>query len=196
MSKHYQNRIVRYGEETADQLLANPYNWRVHTQVQQDVADAAFEEIGIIQNVIVNEASGHVIDGHMRILLAMKRADNHPLPITYVNLSEDEERRALATFDSIGALAGRDESKVKELIAAQSPEPAALHVLFSANLSAERVKARVRELAEQSGSSGDFTKDNVIVIVEVADKEAGVSLMEKLVDDGYTARVVSARKGG
>jgi hypothetical protein len=195
-SMNYQNRIVRYGEETADQLLANPFNWRIHTQVQQDVADAVLDEIGIIQNVIVNEATSHVIDGHMRIVLAMRRDDKHPLPITYVNLSDDEEKRALATFDSIGALATRDEAKVKELIAAQTPEPERLRVLFSANLSAERVKAKIREQQDSHGSSGDFTKDNVILIVEVTDKDAGTALMDRLTDEGYTARLVSAKRGG
>jgi hypothetical protein len=194
----YKNRIVAYGEETADQLLANPYNWRIHTQMQQQAMDAVLDEVGIVQNVIVNQTTGHVLDGHMRIDRAMRKHEQHPLPVTYVRLSEDEERRVLATFDSIGALAGRDEAKAKELIAAQSPEPDALRVLFSANLSAERVKAKVRELQESQGRSGDFSKDKLIVIVEVDDKPAGEALMERLVEDGYTARIVSSSfgKGG
>jgi hypothetical protein len=191
----YDNRIVRYGSETADQLLANPFNWRIHTQMQQDVADAVLNEVGIIQNLIVNEATGHLIDGHMRVLLAMRRNDQHPLPITYVNLSADEEKRALATFDSIGALAVRDEAKVKELIAAQSQEPAALRPLFDANLSAERIKQAMRDDAE-GGRSGDYTKTSTIVIVEVADVDAARELVDRLVGEGFTARATSARKGG
>jgi hypothetical protein len=189
----YVSRIVGYGEESADQLLANPFNWRIHTQVQQQAADAVLDEIGIIQNIIVNQTTGHVVDGHMRILLAMRRRDDHPLPVTYVRLSEDEEYRALATFDAIGALAGRDDQKVKELIAAQSQEPDALRFLFAANLNAEAIRAKIRQQRLDAGASGDFSKDSEIVIVETTDHNDAVALMERLVDEGRTARVVSAR---
>jgi hypothetical protein len=161
--------------------------------VQQQAADAVLDEIGIIQNIIVNQTTGHVVDGHMRILLAMRRRDDHPLPVTYVRLSEDEEYRALATFDAIGALAGRDDQKVKELIAAQSQEPDALRFLFAANLNAEAIRAKIRQQRLDAGASGDFSKDSEIVIVETTDHNDAVALMERLVDEGRTARVVSAR---
>lgn len=113
---NWQNRILRYGEESPDQLLAHPDNFRIHPKLQQDTLSGALTEIGWIAPVIVSESSGRVIDGHLRIELAISR--NEPtVPVAYVSLTEDEERLALATFDPIGALAAQDQEKLDELLA-------------------------------------------------------------------------------
>ena len=106
-SSAWRNRIVRDGYEAPDQLLANPMNWRVHPLHQQEKLEGVLSEVGWIQRVIVNEATGHVIDGHARVGLAISRGE--PLvPVLYVDLTLEEERLVLATLDPIGALAGTD----------------------------------------------------------------------------------------
>lgn len=103
----WRNRIVAYGEEDPEQLLANPYNWRVHPQHQQAAFLGVVHDVGVVQNIIVNKATGHVVDGHMRVLLAIKEGQRS-IPITYVDLSEQEEAEILATYDPISAMAVAD----------------------------------------------------------------------------------------
>jgi ParB-like chromosome segregation protein Spo0J len=121
----WRNRIVGHGTEAPDQLLANPYNWRVHPKQQRRALAAALTEVGWVQSVIVNRRTGHVVDGHLRIALALERGEPE-VPVVYVDLSEDEERLVLATLDPIGALALGDGDKLGELLAALQVDQAAL----------------------------------------------------------------------
>jgi ParB-like nuclease domain len=103
----WQNRITRYGEAAPDQLLANPKNWRVHPKGQQDALEGALRKVGIVQNVVVNERSGKMIDGHLRVQMAISSGEP-TVPITYVDLSDEEEALILATIDPVTGLAGTD----------------------------------------------------------------------------------------
>jgi hypothetical protein len=110
----WQNRIVESGVEQADQLLANPYNFRFHPEHQQEALLAVIEQIGWIQEVIVNRTTGHIIDGHLRVTLAMRNGE--AVPVKYVELSETEEKIALASIDPIAALATQDGAMLADLI--------------------------------------------------------------------------------
>ena len=111
----WQNRITRYGEEAPDQLLANDKNWRVHPKAQQDALEGALRKVGIVQNVVVNERSGKMIDGHLRVQMAIS-SGQPTVPITYVNLSDEEEALILATIDPVTGLAGTDQELLDSLI--------------------------------------------------------------------------------
>jgi hypothetical protein len=111
----WQNRITRYGEEAPDQLLANDKNWRVHPKAQQDALEGALRKVGIVQNVVVNERSGKMIDGHLRAQMAIS-SGQPTVPITYVDLSDDEEALILATIDPVTGLAGTDQKLLDSLI--------------------------------------------------------------------------------
>ncbi len=65
----WRNRIVGHGEEDADQLLANPANWRIHPRAQRDALAGVLSEVGWVQDVIINRRTGHVVDGHLRVSL-------------------------------------------------------------------------------------------------------------------------------
>ena len=103
----WRNRIIGSGTAQTDQLLANPLNWRVHPKYQQDVLLTVLDRVGWVQQIIVNQTTGNVVDGHLRVALAMRR-DESSVPVLYVELDEDEERLILATLDPIGVLAVAD----------------------------------------------------------------------------------------
>lgn len=110
----YVNRIVGHGEEAPDQLAANPRNWRIHPRQQEQVLAGVLEEVGWVAEIVVNQRTGFVIDGHLRVAHAISQRE--PLvPVTYVDLSEDEEAVILATFDPLSALAATDNDKLDEL---------------------------------------------------------------------------------
>ena len=99
----------------AADLVANPQNFRRHPKAQRRAMTAALDTVGWIQRVIVNRTTGHIIDGHLRVEEAAQRGED--VPVVYVELSEDEERAALLTFDPLGALAQQDSTILDELLA-------------------------------------------------------------------------------
>ena len=121
----WRNRITGSGEEAPDQLLANPGNWRIHPRNQQNALAGALDTVGWVQQVMVNQRTGFVVDGHARVALAISR--NEPsVPVLYVDLSPEEEALVLATLDPIGAMATADEAKLNELLAEITVDDAGL----------------------------------------------------------------------
>jgi len=126
----WKNRILGSGTEAPDQLLANPLNWRVHPQDQQAALMDALGEIGWVQEVIVNQRTGHLVDGHLRVVLAL-RNDETEVPVKYIDVSEEEERLILATLDPIGAMAIQDTKIYLELLEGIETGSAALQELLA-----------------------------------------------------------------
>jgi hypothetical protein len=125
----WDNRIVGYGTEAPDQLLANPLNWRTHPAFQQDALTGVLTSVGVVQNVIVNRVTNRLIDGHLRVTLAL-RSHQPSIPVTYVELTEEEERLILSTLDPLGALAGQDAALLTGLLAEVQTGDAAVQALL------------------------------------------------------------------
>lgn len=136
------NRIVGSGEEQLDQIMFNPRNWRIHPLSQQDALKGVLEEVGWVQQVIVNKRTGNLIDGHLRCQLAAREGAK-TIPVVYVDVSEDEEALVLATLDPIGAMAATDKQKLDELFQ-------------DINSDNENVQKMIAEIAEKEGVLGDL----------------------------------------
>jgi ParB-like chromosome segregation protein Spo0J len=109
------NRIVGSGEEALDQIMFNPRNWRIHPLNQQNALKGVLEEVGWVQQVIVNKRTGNLVDGHLRCQLAAREGAK-TIPVVYVDVSEEEEALVLATLDPIAAMAATDKQKLDELM--------------------------------------------------------------------------------
>ena len=134
------NRIVSYTLEVPEDLLANPANARRHPGIQRDVMRGSLDELGWIAPVVVNDLTGYVIDGHMRIEEAI--TEGTPIiPVIHVDLSPDEERLALAILDPVGDFAILDQERLDDLIASIVVENTALEALL-ATLSGEDVDSK------------------------------------------------------
>ena len=125
----WRNRIVGYSEEEPDQLLANPSNWRIHPAAQQNALSGVLKEVGLVQNVVANRTTGDFVDGHLRVMLAMR--ENQPVvPVTWVELSEEEEHLILASLDPLAAMATADAGALDALLSSvQSGEAAVTAML-------------------------------------------------------------------
>ena len=107
--------MIGTGEEDPEQLLANPRNWRIHPREQQKALEGVLKQVGWVQNVIVNQRTGYVVDGHARVAMAITRGER--VPVVYVDLSEEEEALILATLDPLSAMAGTDKDLLAGLVA-------------------------------------------------------------------------------
>lgn len=96
----------------AGDLLANPLNFRIHPKEQRAALRGSLDVVGWLKDVIVNTTTGHVLDGHARVEDALGRSEDEPVPVTFVELSLEEERLALAVLDPITEMAVRDDEQV------------------------------------------------------------------------------------
>jgi len=154
--KNWENRIVEYTEESPEQLLANPLNWRVHPKSQQVSLSGVLDDLGFIAPVIVNKSTGHMIDGHLRVSLALR--NNVPrVPVIYVDLTEQEEKEALITLDPITNMAVADVKNLEELIGDMGTVNDAVRLLIGDILHESSKKAVKQELGsndeEEDGES-------------------------------------------
>ncbi len=127
----WENRITRSGTADPKELRKNPDNWRTHPKNQAAALEGVLNEIGWIQDVIVNERTGNMIDGHLRVELAVKHKEP-TIPVKYVDLSEEEEKKAILTFDPIGAMAEADKALLDGLMKQVSSDSEAVSEMLDA----------------------------------------------------------------
>lgn len=113
--KAIRDRIVGYEQVAPDQLLANPGNFRRHPAEQLEALRGSLDTLGWVKPVLVNTTTGHVVDGHARIEEALAR-EAPTIPVLYLELTEEEERIALASLDPISALAAEDDEALRALL--------------------------------------------------------------------------------
>ena len=111
----WRSRIVGHGEAAPAELIPNPRNWRTHPAAQRAALGSVLDDIGWVQQVVVNRRTGRLVDGHLRV--AMARDRNEPgIPVTYVDLSDEEEALVLATLDPVAAMATADVAVLESLL--------------------------------------------------------------------------------
>jgi DNA modification methylase len=166
----YKNRIIGSGEESLDDILFNPRNWRIHPLSQQDALKGILEEVGWVQQVIINKRTGNLVDGHLRCQLAA-REGNKTIPVLYVDIDEAEELLVLATLDPIAGMAATDKAKLDKLFQ-------------DINSDNENVQKLISEIAEKEKL--DYSNSD-------AKEEARKTLAERFIVPPFS--VLDARQG-
>lgn len=194
MAQQWESRIVGHGEEAPDQLLANPANWRIHPKAQQDALAGVLSEVGWVQSVIVNRRTGNLVDGHLRVSLALR--DEAPsVPVSYVDLSPDEEALILATLDPLAGLAVPDAEKLEELLQQVGTGSADVQQLLAKIATESGVLAS--DLADLHSAdvlpdrAQDKYHEQYGVIVKCADEAEQQRVYDDLLARGYKVRVVT-----
>jgi len=111
-----QDRVTEMRLVPADQLIANPANWRRHPQAQQRALAAVLDEVGFAGAVIAREDEDGglvIIDGHARAEMVGEAT----VPVLVTDLTEAEADVVLATYDPIGAMAQKDHEAFATLAA-------------------------------------------------------------------------------
>lgn len=145
------NRVRGIAELPAARVENSPGNWRTHDAAQKDKMRGLLGEVGSVSELVVwvpddearealRRAPGpdgfaawlasftgkvRLLDGHMRKGLRGKR-----LGVQITDLDAREAALVLATFDPIGAQAGRDDKLLRELLDGQRSEHRGLEALL------------------------------------------------------------------
>ena len=108
------NRIKRIVTMPASELLPNPLNHRVHPRAQRDALAGIIEEVGVcdVLRAIETDVGLMLVDGHLRADLL--KAGN--VEVAILDLTEDEVKKVLVTFDAIGAMAEVNPDKLDNLL--------------------------------------------------------------------------------
>jgi len=151
----WENRIVGSGMSRAGDLLANEKNWRIHGKSQQDALSAVLGNVGWVAQIIVNKRSDPswgnkqgietVVDGHLRVELALSQGEDTEVPVTYVDLSEQEEGLILASFDPIAAMAAADREQLGELLKGIESEDAAIKQMLESIAQENKIPFGIKE---------------------------------------------------
>lgn len=113
----FRNRIVAYVPDRAvDQLTGHPRNARIHPTAQQEALRAVLKRVGLVGCVIESVRSGYLVDGHDRVMQAL-REGQATLPCLQVDLDDDEELEVLTGYDALAAMAVYDRAKLSENLA-------------------------------------------------------------------------------
>jgi hypothetical protein len=146
----WKSRIVERAMVDPKTLTKNTLNWRRHPAIQAEAMKEALDRVGWVQDIIVNQRSGLLVDGHLRLDLAIAH-DEREIPVVYVDLDSDEERLVLATYDPLGALATTDRVLLDGILQ---------EVEAGAGALAEMLARLAQEPAIESGGAPDkMTRD-------------------------------------
>jgi len=155
------NRIVGHAEVDPRTLAKNPKNARKHPSFQKQAMGAALDSVGWIQEVIVNQRTGRMLDGHLRVDLALSRKEV-TVPVKYVDLSEEEENEVLLTFDPLGDYARTDRRLMKSLVESleksERPVRAELESLIEAEADSLGLFLEDMEIKEDKGGTTTTVK--------------------------------------
>jgi len=126
----FANRIVGYRPNVDPRALPpNPRNPRLHPVQQKEAIQGILAEVGWVGCAMYNVRTGRLIDGHERQEQAILH--NTTIPVLDVDLSEEEERLVLTSFDPLAALASYDEGTLTSLLEEVSTSSEAVATLLA-----------------------------------------------------------------
>jgi ParB-like chromosome segregation protein Spo0J len=111
----WDNRIVRRADVDPAQLLANPKNFRRHTKAQKDAFRGLVAQVGYIDPVLAQDGTDVVIDGHLRVEVALEDGIA-TVPVDYYAGTQAESDLILATKDPLAAMAYHDAQALDALM--------------------------------------------------------------------------------
>ena len=128
MSK-IRDRIKSLRRVRAGDLKPNPRNWRTHPEHQKAALQGVLEEVGYADACLARELPDgtlELVDGHLRQGLD----PDQKLPVLILDITEAEADKLLTVLDPLAAMAGADDQKLGELLAAIETESEGLQAML------------------------------------------------------------------
>ena len=109
------SRIVGHENVSPNLIKAHVLNFRKHGEAQMKALRGSMDDMGWLKEILVSRRTNTIIDGHARWEEA-KRRKLPFVPVTFVDLTKDEENKALALLDPITEMATRDDALFIKLL--------------------------------------------------------------------------------
>jgi len=117
MPPRIRDRVKGLERIRARDLKPHPQNWRRHYAVQRSHLSAILDEVGFAGAILAyqdDEWGPTIIDGHLRQDTV---TPSTKVPVVMLDVTREEARTILASFDPIGALAQADSAQLRLLLA-------------------------------------------------------------------------------
>lgn len=188
----WRSRIVGHEDVDPRVLIENPSNFRLHDDHQRAVMRTAIDRIGFINSVVVNKTTGRIINGHMRVNEAIS-SGQPTIPVVWVELSEQEEAAALATFDPISELAEVDSvifgNLLREITADDADVAAVMEVVAEDQGVAEMYFMDQAEEKDEVDLDAVRKAEKFLVVFHCTDQKYAEELSCKISEAGYDCYV-------
>ena len=179
------DRIKDFRRVSANLLLPNPKNWRVHNNRQRNALKGILADIGYADALLVRElpdGSLQLLDGHLRA----ETTPNQQVPVLVLDLNDAEADKLLATLDPLAALADTDQTRLDDLLAQIETENVA-------------VQEFLRSLTDENGgtAAGSLNVPEVEIpevyqiLVTCRDEDEQREVFEQLTRDGRRCRMAN-----
>jgi hypothetical protein len=175
---------------------ANPDNWRTHPPAQIKALRAMIGQVGYAGAVLLNETTGHLIDGHARVSSA---PPDEVLPVLVGRWTLEQERQILVSLDPLAAMAQADAEKLAELTADMDLEGDLAGLAeqldqMEAGGDEDSPPGEPPPNAPIAGGGGSGSAENAfLVVVECRDEQHQERVRDLLVQAGEQPRLMTIR---
>lgn len=124
------DRIRELRRVRAGDLVPCPWNFREHPIEQREALEAVLAEVGYAGAALARELENGqlmLIDGHLRADLD----HDQQIPVLVLDVTEEEAKKLIATFDPVGALAVTNEDAQRRLLNDLDAQEASLRKLIA-----------------------------------------------------------------
>jgi hypothetical protein len=179
------DRIKELRRVRAAELTPNPRNWRTHPQRQRNALRGVLAEIGYAGALLARELDDgglELIDGHLRA----RATPDARVPVLVLDVDEAEADKLLLTHDPLGEMAGRDRDKLDALLRRVDTGRAAVRDMLAGMAD----RAGLYRTGESAALRRELP-ESFQVLVECGGEEGQRELFERLIEEGYSCRVLT-----
>jgi hypothetical protein len=179
------DRVKELRRVRAADLRPSRFNWRGHPQEQLDALRGILAEVGFAGASLAREledGSLELIDGHARAEVS----GDAIIPVLILDVSEEEAKKILASFDPIGAMATADAEKLDALLKEVSFSNDAVNALLESVAKDAGIMATEEE--EQQPADQSSIPEKYQILIEFEDEATQATWLEKLTEEGLNCR--------
>jgi len=142
---------VRMRDVDPRSLTTNPKNWRIHGAAQREALRGSIHELGYGDPVELMDGTDLILDGHLRVDLAIQEGQETITVVDMALYTESEADQYLLTKDPIAAMANADKERLDTLMRENSTSEAAVQAMLAAMAEREGITPPFDAAAEWQG---------------------------------------------
>ena len=129
--EQWKKLALRLREVDPRSLTANPKNWRVHSPAQRAALRGSINELGYGDPVELMDGTDLILDGHLRVDLAIEEGQETISVVDMALYTEAEADQYLLTKDPIAAMATSDNARLESLMRDNTTAEAGLQAMLA-----------------------------------------------------------------